>query len=105
MVYPEDRDLFIDIDDDASLNTYLEMGRVLHENGFYFTETKRTRSAGGNTHIYAKFTKQLTDLERVLLQACLGSDRKRELLSFLRIVLRLDRAPTVFFETPDDGTQ
>ena len=116
-VLPADDELQIDIDDEASLKQYERGITVLSENGIIVTETKRTVSAGGNTHIYVKcelrasrnasFWKRMfgqgdkiDPMTRIALQACLGSDRVRELLSILRITSKSGRPPTVFFEKP-----
>lgn len=107
LVLPDPFELFLDIDDQDSLRNYQAMLLVLAENQSgppLVTEAKRTTSPGGNTHVYLRFARPLSDLERVAFQACLGSDRKRELLSLLRIEFCLARPPTVFFETPQGAT-
>jgi hypothetical protein len=43
------------------------------------------RSRGGNRHIILRVGMQISDLERVLLQAVLGSDPQREVLAWIRI--------------------
>ena len=106
VVLPSADELFIDIDDAASEEHYNDMLRVLTENSPdsdspLLCETKRTTSAHGNAHIYARLGRELTDVERIAWQACLGSDRKRELLSLLRVLFCPARKPTVFFETAD----
>jgi hypothetical protein len=103
--YPGDRELFIDVDNDADLAHYDAMLPVLTENGVFVESETRTVSPGGNWHIrlvlVLKFGHALTPEMRIALQAALGSDRKRELLSSLRILFGLDRPPTVFFEKED----
>jgi hypothetical protein len=117
VVLPEPNELFIDLDDPADelqLQTMLDVlngkasfdDAVMHGKSdsdplLETVETKRTTSKSGNTHVYLKVSAKtpLSDIERIALQACLGSDRKRELLSALRILLSLDRPATVFFET------
>lgn len=110
VVEPEDNQLLIDIDNGADEAIYREMLEVLENNGIDYAEEKRTVSRGGNTHIYGRIliegfkddaAIEVDPLLRVALQACLGSDRKRELLSLLRIVLKLQRTPTLFFETKE----
>lgn len=59
---------------------------------------KPSRSgAPGKRHITLALNRKLTSVERILFQALLGSDRKRELLSYIR-VLNSDPEPTLFFE-------
>lgn len=97
---PADDELFVDIDSDEAFNTMVAMRDVLRESGFGLTLRWITDSKSGypHQHVCLVAWRALTPLERVALQACLGSDRKRELLSFLRIEEKTDRPPTVFFE-------
>ena len=100
VVLPGENELFIDLDDDASVEHYADMLAVLDENDIQY-QTRETTSAGGNTHAYVTLPgPPLSPQLRIALQAARGSDRKRELLSALRIRLHLDRPPTVFFEVP-----
>lgn len=66
--------------------------------GAFLVETKRTTSKSGGTHVYLRCERDLSDLERTLLQAILGSDRTRETLGFIRIILGSTRPPGVLFE-------
>ncbi len=105
IVLPEGHELFIDADDAASLATLADGLKCLIDNGEAATESKRTVSPGGNTHVYLNWPQPLFAdpttgaLLRVALQACLGSDRKRELLALLRIMRGYDIPPTCFFES------
>lgn len=76
---------------------------------FIILKEGETVSKSGNAHVYLRVTDlcgnpyPLTTTDRVALQAILGSDRKRELLSYLRIQdfnIGGVRAPTAFFEVP-----
>ncbi len=109
MVLPGPRELFVDLDSEADCVHHDAMMSLLAElAGKDIAPVKLTASAGGNKHAYltSQFLSWFDDgsneqaILRVALQACLGSDRKRELLSLLRILFRLDRPPTVFFEIP-----
>jgi len=61
-----------------------------------------TTSRNGGEHVYFEVEgEDLTPIERVLLQACLGSDPVREVLSFLRIK-RNHPTPTTFFELKEE---
>lgn len=109
MVLPGPRDLFVDLDNAADTKHYVSMLALLAEiAGKDVSESKVTESAGGNKHAYllSSFLDEFDECSRerailrIALQACLGSDRKRELLSLLRVLLRMDRPPTVFFERP-----
>lgn len=103
VVLPKSDELFIDLDDEANRTILMEGLQVLEDNMFTFEVSKETVSKSGNAHIYVETGLELTDAERCLFQACLGSDLKRELLSALRIIVgkkskKLTRDPTVFFE-------
>ena len=102
LVLPGARDVFIDIDDDASLAIFDAMMGVLASNGgvFPLREVKRTKSEHGNTHVYLEASRDLSDVERIALQACLGSDRKRELLSMLRLEVESPFPASTSFEVP-----
>ena len=96
---PAPNELFIDIDSDEGHALFTRMRSVLEINGIHFTEVKIEASrTEGHMHIRATLPFDVTDEVRILLQAVLGSDPKRELLSWLRIHSDMDRAPTVFFE-------
>lgn len=108
MVLPGPRELFVDLDSIGDLTHYEAMLALCAEiAGKDISPAKRTVSPGGNTHAYlvSGFLATFGDgskeqaILRIALQACLGSDRKRELLSLLRILFCLDCPPTVFFET------
>lgn len=98
VVLPADDELFIDIDAPLDAEWLKLMVKVLHDNGWPVDTIKTTTSRNGNTHVYLHTLRPVTPVERIALQACLGSDRKRELLSLLRIIRELDRPATVFFE-------
>jgi hypothetical protein len=104
VILPGDSELFIDIDDDKDL-AMMEKGiETLRHNGCTVEELKRTTSRSGNLHVYLFFElpskAPIDPMTRIALQACLGSDRTREALSVLRIVLETKRPPTLFFEVP-----
>lgn len=110
VVYPLENELLLDLDNGkADIAWMKEMIDLLADNGIDADIVEITRSRGGGQHarvhiVWKDVTgKQdpMTPLERVLLQACLGSDRKRELLSALTILTGSTNAPTVFFELPD----
>jgi len=122
-ILPEPNQLFLDIDDDTSGGWMQAMFGVLESNNIAYEIEKTTISKSGNKHVYVRFPKppapqpldvgelkpdmdqvyiEFDDVGRVALQAALGSDRKRELLSMLRILLNLEaRPPTTFFEKPE----
>ena len=99
IVEPESNELFIDIDSESDVGVMSEMVRILRFNGVVVSVERVTPSrTEGHYHAVVKLDRDVSAVERIAFQACLGSDRKRELLSLLRVVLELDRPPTVFFE-------
>lgn len=101
VVIPGPYDLQIDIDDGAAALQRMSEGLEALRSYYSVTEMKRTTSRGGGTHVYLAIDGiDLGDnpILRCALQACLGSDVKRELLSILRVITRTNRPPTLFFE-------
>lgn len=98
LVLPKDSEIFVDIDDEADYLSMKMILGVLQKNDIDITIDKETISKSGNNHVYLSINRTLTPLERVCLQACLGSDRKREVLSLLRIWIMPGLPPTTFFE-------
>jgi len=104
--------LLLDIDDEASAEALTAALQVLSNNGVTAVVEKWTTSAGGNRHAYVRVMtgalcgpqlagQPFSMLWRIALQACLGSDRKRELFSLLRIGRAYDIPAVCFFEKPD----
>jgi hypothetical protein len=104
VITPGDRELFIDIDCDEDLAHYRAMLEILKPIAFtdgralVVMEKVVPSKTLGHFHITVTLDERVTPMERIAFQAALGSDRKRELLSLLRVRLDLDRPPTVFFE-------
>lgn len=97
LILPDDNQIFIDIDNDEDFKVYSEYYHILIQ--FYCVEEKITESKNGlpGRHIILTLDKNVTPLERICLQACLGSDRKRELLGFF-LLRNGDKTPTLFLE-------
>lgn len=81
------------------------LNRLLGDDGLDFdiapkflSEVKRTTSKSGGVHVYLRCIRDLSELERGLLQAVLGSDRTREALGFIRVLRGCKRPPSVLFE-------
>lgn len=104
IVYPQPEEVFLDLDDDASVRVYeaslpvLNRLRDASELPPFVVEARRTVSPGGKTHVYLRFPEELTDLERIAWQAVLGSDRTRELMGLMRLATFSKRPATCFFE-------
>ena len=97
--YPMANELFIDIDNDAAYNTFNDNFSLLHDMmpGYVsFVESPSRRKKDGK-HIVVTLPRNVTPLERIALQAALGSDPRREAHS-LRRYFAGDPLPTLFFE-------
>lgn len=109
MVIPSSGELFIDIDDDEpeSQRARMEKGiETLRRNGSTVEIRKETISKNGNSHVYLMADVPGWDgndpVARAALQACLGSDPVKELLSLLRVWNHKKRPPTTFFEMTEE---
>ncbi len=100
VVFPKENELQIDLDHIEDHDVMFDMINVLRHNGLTVDVTKVTKSLGGNHHGYVQLNLEepIDEITRIAFQACLGSDRTRELLSLLRILLKTNRPATCFFE-------
>lgn len=117
MVVPGDHEVFIDIDDekpDSKVSTRqrarMQLGiETLERNGATVTTLKETRSRNGGAHIYLHVEVEGWDgrdpVTRCAIQAALGSDNVKELLSLFRVWNKVERPPTTFFEVPETEEQ
>jgi hypothetical protein len=84
LITGDNKTLLLDHDTTGQLNVFNGNRRLVHE--MYGIESvEQYRSRGGNDHriVYLK-REAASPVERILLQALLGSDPKRELLSLRR---------------------
>jgi len=101
--YPQPNELFIDID---SAEAYAQFKRLreVFERGEPIVGTTIAASpseAPGHYHAIVTLRRDVLPRERVMLQALLGSDPMRELLSYRRVIAGSDpEAVSVFFERP-----
>jgi hypothetical protein len=107
VVFPLPAQLFIDIDGHhMSLEDHLKHIDLVIDtfrvNGLRMSRQQPTPSkTPGHYHLVVTANKQLNTVERIALQAIMGSDLKREMWSYLRASFG-EQSPTVFFEAPDD---
>jgi hypothetical protein len=98
VVYPKDNQLLIDIDNQHSFLLYHKQMDIMRK---YLGATEEaiapSRNGGEGRHITVTLDHPITELERIALQACLGSDRVRELLGFVQYKNN-DPHPTLFLE-------
>lgn len=99
VVIPAPNQLQIDIDDAVSYNVFTRNLGLLKQYWGVGHKSERTSKSGNpeRRHITITLNRDVTPLERIGLQAVLGSDVKREMFSLIR-VLEKDAAPTLFFE-------
>lgn len=98
--WPEENELCLDMDCTTS-NPNMEINprvsAALFENGVIEPDSMfETKSAGGNKHLYFRLKHPWTDEQRLLMQACLGSDPLKEVLNILG-------EPLAMFETPAEA--
>lgn len=98
-----DRQLFIDIDTDEQLQIFNSNIDLVNKLFGYGTDKRMaitissSKQGGEHKHIRIKLPGPRPLLERIALQACLGSDPKRELISIKRAQSG-DTNVVVFFE-------
>lgn len=82
VVLPMYEELQLDLD---SLEAQAQFGRMLKEFGpqLDIVEKRRWISKSGNLHVVLRCSSNLTVAEKIAIQACFGSDVKRELLSLM----------------------
>lgn len=103
-VLPGHTQLLLDIDNDADHAWMTEQIACMAAVGFTVEILSDHPSKSGlpRRHVYIDLSMELSATERIAWQACLGSDRRRELLSMLRVKHRdISRPPTVLFERVD----
>lgn len=110
IVFPTNNELFIDIDSEEDFDFYQSVKPMLNIQFTVVSEVIKPSQSGGvwKKHITLTLEEEVTETERLLLQACLGSDRKRELLGYFRVRIN-EPHPTLFFEkkphTPSDSDE
>ncbi len=99
VVLPRVDELLIDLDSAEAVSEFDKRYKLV-SNIFKLEEISRTdsKSGGGRKHVVVRVLETpLTDTLRVLFQAILGSDFRRELFSLTNI-LAGNICPTIFFE-------
>jgi len=98
IVYPTPNQLFIDIDSKEDYEFFKNQVNRFDEK-YYISNLEDHPSKSGDPnkrHITITTERTWTELERLLMQACLGSDRKREFWGFCNI--QAGEVSTIFFE-------
>lgn len=104
VVVPEHNELFLDFDDEASYDRYLDAKSTFETNIYPIVTTHVAYSKSGDPHrrhvyVVLEDTVYLSDSDRISFQLMLQSDPVREMLSWARY-LDGDAHPTLFFELP-----
>lgn len=95
--------LLVDLDSDEAWDHFRTQVQRLGEDG-WVAEVLVTTSKSGNRHAYCWLAEPIPDEGlRLALQAGLGSDCVRELLSCLRVLGDKDRPASVLFETEQEA--
>lgn len=97
IVFPSAHELQLDIDSEESLERSKERINWMRSYLKLGYDVRKSKSPG-HYHITITLSRAVTDWERVALQAVLGSDPDREMISACSLLAGLDR-PTRFFET------
>jgi len=96
--FPLANELFVDIDDSAAQAEFDRNYQILRGPfGFQTTVVTASRRKPNGKHIVVKMNRNVSAIERIALQAALGSDPTREAHSLVRYVDN-DPLPTLFFE-------
>ena len=104
VVFPADNQLQLDIDNDESMAQFEKLRDVIeHYWGIGNVETHPSKSGLPKRHVTVTMQSKLDVLDRILIQACLGSDRTRELLSYLQ-VRNGDKHPVLFLELKSEAS-
>jgi hypothetical protein len=98
IIFPQNDELQIDLDNEHSFILFQNQMHVLqhHEKGISWKVTT-SRNGPPGRHVTVQLEWKVTPLERIGLQAILGSDRIRELLGYIRL-RRGETHTTLFFE-------
>lgn len=104
VVFPDEYQVFLDLDQAQDQYVMEALLPLFKERGFPLKVEKVTRSKNGGKHVYLRATQPLGPERRLLIQAILGSDRKREALGFLRLVNN-EEYTSCFFEVPGAPTE
>lgn len=97
VIIPEDNELQLDLDVPSYEHNHAII-KCLKDNGVNLVSWFRTISVNGKRHTYLRLDRDFSRQERIALQACLGSDPVREVLSLLRG--EAWDVPIALFETP-----
>jgi hypothetical protein len=86
VIFGDPKHLLLDLDTDRDLNSYDNRSDDLLRMFGHFEIERYTSKSGRGWHVIVRLDEPIPNvLERIALQAALGSDPKREALSILRV--------------------
>lgn len=95
----KDDELLIDLDSPSEPDHFGYVLDNLRANGYRVKGSPLyTTSKSGNTHIYIQLTQPMDNMMRIVIQAALGSDPIREVLSAIRCIQGAGSISTALFE-------
>lgn len=98
IVLPKPNELFVDIDSEEAMQLFQRNVKRLADFIDLGYEVKPSKSGGECRHITVTLARHVhSEYERIAMQAFLGSDPRRELLSWARVETK-QKNPTKFFE-------
>lgn len=98
VVFPRSNELFIDLDTEAQFATFnARVGMFNTCFGIKSTLIKPSKSGLPRRHAVVELTDHYDVVTRIAMQAALGSDFRKEVISLQR-VFRKDEHPILFFE-------
>lgn len=98
VVYPENNELQIDADSEEDRHRFYRVFHILQRQHPEATYQEWVSRSGNAWHIRVTLPFEVTALQRIALQAALGSDGVRELLGYIRHTEYGDPQPTLFLE-------
>jgi hypothetical protein len=97
IVEPKTNELQLDIDSKDFPKIYFSNLKLLKDL-MVIKSIRQTESKSGNIHVYIELEDDISKTERIALQACLGSDLKRELLTLFNLRNESNPRPQFFYE-------
>lgn len=96
--------LLMDLDDEAAIERFRRLMPKLDEMfGAKVTEEYESRSGAGHLHVVVELDEPFDAAFRIALQAALGSDPVRELLSLRRLANGINEPSRLFRKRPSDA--
>jgi len=102
--YSDSMTLNLDLDNEESLYLFRMNFAILQGEigNFRSASVREYKSKSGNTHVIITLGIKLTVQERLLLEVCLGSDRKRGLLAWMGLQNGVEeKFASMLFEPPE----